>query len=331
MLATNPCQQVQSRTHRQHEGEQQQGQHQVGLTQTLDSPVHPGDHRCHRGKGDSSDDQYLGGVGGRHAEQIGQSRRRLLGAQPQRGGQSEERGKHREHVDQVAEPAPDRLAQNRVERRPERQRQAEIVGGEGERERDDRVHRPRVQSPVKNGGSDCHPLGGDRVPGVDPERRIPEVVNRFRHPEEHQADADPGREQHGEPRPEGVVGPGVRTAEANATERSHHQQQAEQDEEVARAQKHPVERRSEPGVQRVESGGRGLPERQHAADEPDDGEAGYGEYRVVNVEPQEPDVVLADPVVGLGVVGGHAGSEAKGFSETSAIHSGLQDYGVRWQ
>ena len=118
--------------------------------------------------------------------------------------------------------------------------------------------------------------------------------NRLRHPEEHQADADPGREQHGEPRPGGVVGPGVRTAEAHATERGRHQQQTEQDEEVARAHEHPVERRSEPGVQRVKSAAGVVPERQHADDKSDDGKAGHGEDRVVNVEPEEPYVVPAD-------------------------------------
>ena len=138
---------------------------------------------------------------------------------------------------------------------------------------------------MKDGGGDCHPLGGGSVGSVDAQRWISEMGDRLRHPEEHQADADPGREQHGEPRPEGVVGLGIRTAEANAAERSHQQQHAEQDEEVARAQEHPVERGSEPGVQRVESGGRGIPERQYADDECDDGEAGYGEDRIVNVEP----------------------------------------------
>ena len=43
-----PGQQVESRPHRQHEREQQQGQQHVGLTQALDAPVHPGDHRPHR-------------------------------------------------------------------------------------------------------------------------------------------------------------------------------------------------------------------------------------------------------------------------------------------
>ena len=145
--------------------------------------------------------------------------------------------------------------------------------------------------------------------GSIPKRRVPEMGNRLRHPEEHQADADPRRKQHGEPRPDRVVGLGIRTAEAYAAERSHHQQQTEQDEEVARTQEHPVERRSEPGVQRVKSGARGVPERQHADDKSDDGKAGHGEDRVVNVETEEPYVVLADLVVGLWVVSSHEGCE----------------------
>ncbi len=77
---------------------------------------------------------------------------------------------------------------------------------------------PRMHAPVEDDGGDGEPLHGVAVRLVDAEWRIQEVVDRLGHPEEHQAAA--GREQHGEPRPGGVVGLGVRTAEAHAAERT---------------------------------------------------------------------------------------------------------------
>ena len=194
---------------------------------------------------------------------------------------------------------PHRVAQDRVERRSQGQRQPEVVGREGECDRDHREHGPGVHAPVEDGRSDGKAVRGVGVRGVDAERRILEVLDRLRHAEEHQADADPGREQHGEPRPGGVVRPGVRTAQADAAEGRRQQQQAEEDEDVARGHEHPVERRGEPSVQCVEGAPGGVPEHEHPGDEGDDGEAGDDEDRVVNVEAEEPDVVLAELVVGL--------------------------------
>ena len=125
----------------------------------------------------------------------------------------------------MAEPAPHCFTEDRVEGRPQRQRQPEVVGGERQREGDDREHRPRMHAPVEDGGGDGELNRGGGIGRIDAERRIPEVVDRLGNSEEHQADTDAGREQHGEPRPGGVVGSGVRTAEADAAERRHPQQQ----------------------------------------------------------------------------------------------------------
>ncbi len=118
------------------------------------------------------------------------------------------------------------------------------------------------------------------------------MVDRLGHPVEHQADADAdaGGEQHGEPGSGGVVRPGVRTAQADAAQRRYQQQQAEEDEDVARAHEYPVERRGEPGVQRVEDARGGVAEGQHPGDERDEGEAGDSEYRAVYVKAKELDV-----------------------------------------
>ena len=111
-----PGEELEGRPHRQHEDKQQQGQYQIGLAQALDALVHPRDHRRKRDGRDARDHQYHGRVGRRHAEQKGQSCHGLLGAQTERGRQPEECGEHGEDIDDVAENAPDRVAQNRIER-----------------------------------------------------------------------------------------------------------------------------------------------------------------------------------------------------------------------
>ena len=101
-----------------------------------------------------------------------------------------------------------------------------------------------MHAPVKDRGGDGQTVRGGGVRGVDAERRILEMLDRLRHSEEHQADADAGRKHHGEPRPGGVVRLGVWTAQADATERRRDQQQAEEDEDVASGHEYPVKRRS---------------------------------------------------------------------------------------
>ena len=295
---TGPGQDGARRPHRQHEPQQQQGQQQVDLAEPLDALVEPQDHRRQRHAGDAGDQRHLGRAGGRDAEQVGQSGRRLLGAQAEGRGQSEQRGDDGEGVDDVAEAPPHRVSQQRMEGRPQRQRQPQIARHEGESERDDREDGPRVQAPVEDGGghAEARRVG---IGPVDAERRLQEVRDGLRHSEEHQADAHPRREQHGEPGAGGVVGPRAGAAQAHAAHRRHQQHEAEEQEQVARAHEHPVERRGEPEAQGPEGRrGRRL-EPQHGGDEPDGGQAGDQEDRVVDVEAEPLDVVPADFVVGL--------------------------------
>ena len=138
-----------------------------------------------------------------------------------------------------------------------------------------------------------------RVGCLEPERRLQEMFHRLRHPKEHQADAHPGGEQHREPSRSRVVRSGIHAAQAHAAKRRRHQEQAEEDEEVARAHEHPVERRHEPRAQRPKGGRRPGLECQYTSDERDDGEAGDDEDRIVDVEAEKLDVVLTQLVVGL--------------------------------
>ena len=119
---------VARRPDRQHERQQQQqGEQHVDLAQPLDPILHPADDRRQRHASDADDQQHVGGVGRRRAPQVGEPSGHLWGTQAERRGQSEERGENGEDVDAVAEPPPHRLPHERIERRPERQRQAEVV------------------------------------------------------------------------------------------------------------------------------------------------------------------------------------------------------------
>ena len=86
-----------------------------------------------------------------------------------------------------------------------------------------------MNAPVEDGSRDGKALRGGGLIGVDAEWRIQEVLDRLRNSEEHQADADPGREQHGDPRPSGIVRLGVGAAQAYATEGRDHDQKAKKD------------------------------------------------------------------------------------------------------
>ena len=292
--AGEPGEQLDGRPGREHEREQGQRERHVGLAQALDALLHAQDHRCQRDRRDGRDQQHFGRVGRRNPEQVVQPGRQLLDAQAERRRQPEDRGEHGEDVHDVAEPAPHPIPEHRVERRSQAHRQSEVVGGEGEGERRHRVDGPPVEAPVVDGGGDRQALDGRGVRGGDSERRVPEVGDRFRHPEEHQADPDAGREQHREPRPIGVLRPRVWTAQADPAEGRCQKRQAEQHEDVGGGHEHPVERRGQPRIEGVEETRRGVPEHERSGHERDDGEAGDDEDGVVDVQAEGPDVVAAD-------------------------------------
>jgi hypothetical protein len=106
-----------------------------------------------------------------------------------------------------------------VEQRPDRHRELEPEPDVGEPEPDDGVDGPRAEAPVVE--DEVHRLlvaglgerlgDGGRASDVD----------RFGDAPEHQPDAHPGREQHGEPGAGGVVGRAVVGAELDAAEPAH--------------------------------------------------------------------------------------------------------------
>ena len=220
---------------------------------------------------------------------------------------------------------PNRLPQERIERRPERHRQPEVVRREGDRQRRHRVDGPPMDAPVVDGAG--HAEARCRRAGrLEPERRLQKMLHRLRHPKEHQADAHPGGKQHREPTQSRIVRPGIRAAQANAAKRRHHQKQAEEYEEVARAHENPVERRQEPRAQRPKGGRRPGLECQYPGDECDDGEAGDDEDRIVDVEAENLDVVPTQLVVGLRDPGHRVASAGRRLAR--ALGAGAVHFGV---
>ena len=127
--------------------------------------------------------------------------------------------------------------------------------------------------------------------------------DRLGHAEEHQADAHAGREQHREPSRVGVIGRRFLATEPDVPERRDDEQKAEGHEDVARQDEEPVEMMRQPVAHRAKKRGRGFWEHQRAEHEGDDAEPGHEEDRVVDVEPERPelglDVVLADLVIDI--------------------------------
>ncbi len=107
----------------------------------------------------------------------------------QRGRDPEYGADDREDIDGVADRAINAVADDRIKRRAQGQRQAMPIAEEGQNQRHDGVDRPGVQPPVEKG--QAHGLFGrlDALGRADRRRKI--VHNRFCHAEEHQADAHP--------------------------------------------------------------------------------------------------------------------------------------------
>ncbi len=99
----------------------------------------------------------------------------------------------------MAAPTPDTLPEQRVERRPERQRQPFVEREECQRQAHQGINGPGMKAPVKNRGAHCEPTSLGRARFGAQRRAGPagEIGQRFGGAPEHQADADAGGKQHG--------------------------------------------------------------------------------------------------------------------------------------
>ena len=202
----------------------------------------------------------------------------------------------------MAGPAADPLAEDRIESGADRERQVLVVAGERQRKRDERVDRPRVQAPVIDRRRHRHvarrPHRIGRQLAVDDrrgeaERRIVEVIHRLQHAEEHQADAHAGGEQHREPAGIGIVRHRILSAEPDPAVGRYGDDQTEQHEQVGRGHEQPIECRGQPDAQAAKHVGGAVAEDQRHDDECYDGDRRHEEHRVVYVETENLDIVLA--------------------------------------
>ncbi len=181
----------------QHEQQQAAGQQHVDVGQQADALVHAG-HRHGDGRAHHQGDQrHLHRVAVGHAEQVVEPGVELQHAEAHVRAQAEHGGDDAEAVHGVADGPVDALADQRVQRRAQRQRQVVAVGEVGQGHGHQGEHAPAVQAPVQE--QQLHGLARGLGAAGCALGRLQEVRQRLGHAEEEQGDADARGEQHAGP------------------------------------------------------------------------------------------------------------------------------------
>ena len=181
----------------EHEDQQRGGQQHVELGQHADAFLDTGDHGNGRQYHHADDQRGLDGEVLGHAEHELEAVIQLDDADAQRGGDAEHGGDDREDVHGVADRAIDAVAEQRVEGRADRQRQAVAVAEVGQRHAGEHIDAPAGEAPVEEG---FHHGIADRRLGLRVTGHRRHVVGqRFGDAVEQDVDADAGREQHRRP------------------------------------------------------------------------------------------------------------------------------------
>ena len=282
---------VPRRSDRQNEQQQEHRQHHVELAQTLDADVESREHRNGGEKRDHDYEHDIGEIFRRNAEQVVQTAYGLLGSQSERGRETEQRGEYGEHVYHVSAPAPHGVAEYGMEHRTDGERKPAVETEKRETQARGRVERPRGEAPVKGRRGYADGLKGLSVGGIDSERRIPEVVHRFQHAVEKQADGYSRGEDHREPREPRVIGRGVPAAYAHLAHGRENQEETGQDAYVAGAEEKPVELRRDPDARGPQRFRRPFLEQQRPDYENEYRDPGDHEHRNVYVKPEYLQIV----------------------------------------
>ncbi|MOA11422.1 hypothetical protein D3C78_1313610 [compost metagenome] len=181
----------------QHEQQQRTGQQHVDVghdPHALVDARHRNDDRRAHHQGDQADLNPLG-VG--DAEQVIQARIEVQHTKAHVRAEAEHRGDDAEAIHRVADGAIDALADQRIQRRAQGQRQVVAIGEIGQRHTDKGEHAPAMQTPVQK--QNLHRLTRRVRRAGLALRRLQHVGQRFGHTEEKQGDADPRGEQHAGP------------------------------------------------------------------------------------------------------------------------------------
>ena len=188
----------------EHPEAQRDGEDDVEDGQELDSLVHTRDRR-ERGDTDSDDDDAdLGADADRNSEDGVEADVDHDDTDAQRGGHAEDRAQQGGEVDRLAQSTVDAFAEDRGQRRTDRQRHVHPVGEVGQSHTHECVESPTAQAVVEErpdrrfaGGIDRFGFGA---------RRGEVHRDRFGHGEEHEVGADAGGEEHRRPGDEAEFG-----------------------------------------------------------------------------------------------------------------------------
>ena len=265
----------------EHEQQQRQGQQHVELRQAADALLHAADHRDGGQHHHQADQDHLHREALGHVEHVGQPVVELHDADAEAGGDAEYRGDHRGDVHGAADGAVDALAQQRIERAADRQRQAVAIAEVGQRHAHQHIEAPAGESPVQVGLH--HGIAHGLLALRRQVGRCQVVGHRLGDAEEQQVDADAGGEQHRRPgeqrelRP-GVVGAEADAAEARAADQHHEDQVSDHGQHVV-----PAEGPADPGQAGIEEGAGLFGEEQ--GDNEEDQDAGHAAVEDHGVEP----------------------------------------------
>ena len=293
----------QRRADGEQEDQEQAGQCHVDLAEALDAAVQTSHDRHGRHAGDHRDQQDLESRAVGPAEQVVEARCGLADAKAERSRETEQGREHGQDVDRVAPRPVDLLTEQRVEHRAERQRQPAVVGEERQRQRDQRVDRPRVHAPVEEGRRERCLAGLGRA-GLDPEEGsgVAEVEDRLRDRPEHQADAHAGAEQHRVPGGAAELGLGGWTADADLAGAAEREVRRREHEQVRSEDVEPAEARVDAFEDAVEDPFGPVGERQRQPDEREQQAGGPERDLRMQVEAPLGDVgVTGLPVGDLGI------------------------------
>ena len=223
-------QKVARRTERQEERHNRQRQPEVELAEDLHALADARHDRDGSDAGnDGNQDDHRRDVGAllasvvdvdekAGASELVETRGHLLHAKPERRRHAEYRAENGEDVGGVPPRPVDPVADQRIERRADGERQLLAIGEIGQRQTNHHIDGPGMQAPVEEGDAHRH-LRRLRRLRVDAgaladEGIALEMVDRLGDRPEHQADAHARAEQHGEPGEVAELGAVVVVAEA---------------------------------------------------------------------------------------------------------------------
>ncbi|MNH12511.1 hypothetical protein D3C79_720560 [compost metagenome] len=248
---------VGGRPQHQEEGEDEGAQPDVELGEDLHPAPHAGDGRQGGDQTDAADEPELALLGDFHAEHLVEAGVHLGDAKPQGGRYPEYGTEHRQHVGGMAPEAVDPLAENGVEHGANGQRQLAAVAEEGQRQADDHIDGPGVQTPVEEGEAHGH-LGRFRRHPFGDEGVALQVIHGLGDTPEHQAYAHACAEQHGEPGEVAELRYLVVVAQSNAAKTAEHQVDGEEQEQGDHQNVVPLEASDDGVLGAGEPGSRGI-------------------------------------------------------------------------